>query len=87
MVNVARFGEADDRMNQEVGLCLAGRAEREFLVRAVKRISGLEGDNAPPAQFAEIRPQFVRRIATHFEVVVHRLLNASDWATQIDRPR
>ncbi len=53
VVDIARLGHADDRVDQQVGLGLFRGAEGQFLVRAVQRVAGLEGDDAAPAQLAE----------------------------------
>ena len=85
VVNVARLGHADDRMDQKVRLSFLGSAEGQFLVRAVQRVAGLEGDDARPAELAEIGAQFVRRVATALEIIVDGLLDADDRAAQVDR--
>ena len=84
MVHIAGFGQADDRVDQQVRLCFPGRAEGQFLMRAVQRVARLEGNYAAPAQLAEIGAQFVRGVAAAAEIVMHRLLDAGDRATQID---
>ena len=84
VVDVARLGQAHDRVDQQVGLRFAGGAEGQFLVRAVQRVAGLEGDDLAPAQLAEIGAQFVGRVAAGAEIVMHRLLDAGDRAAQID---
>ena len=87
VVDVARFGHANHRMDQQVRLRLARRAERQFLMGAVQRVAGLECHDLVPAHLAEIGAQFVRRVAPRFEIIMHRGLQAFDLATQIDRPR
>ena len=49
VVDVARFGEADDGVDEDVCLAGAGGADGELAVGAVHRVSGLEGDDAGPA--------------------------------------
>jgi hypothetical protein len=46
VVDVAGLGHADDGVDQKVRLRLAGRAEGQFLVRAVEGVAGLEGHDA-----------------------------------------
>ena len=84
VVDVARLGHADDGVDQQVRLGLTRGAEGQFLVRAVQWVPGLEGHDLAPAQLAEQRAQFVRRVAAGLEVIMHRLLDAGDRATQID---
>ena len=52
MVHVAGFRHADNRVDQQVGLCFLGGAEGQFLMRAVQRVAGLERHNLGPAEFA-----------------------------------
>ena len=85
VVHIARLGHADDRMDQQVGLCLARGAEGQFLMGTVQRVAGLESDDAAPAQLAEMRAQLVRGVAAAAEIVMRRLLDAGDRAAQIDR--
>ncbi len=87
MVDVARLGHADDRVDQQVGLRFPGGAEGQFLVRAVQRVAGLEGDDLAPAELAEEGAQLVRRVAAGAEIVVHGLLDAGDRAAEIDLAR
>ncbi len=54
---------------------------------AVQRVAGLEGHDLAPTQLAEIGAQLVRRVAAGAEVVMHRLLDAHNRATQIDLTR
>ena len=84
MINVAGFGHANNRVDQQVGLGFAGGAEGQLLVGAVQRVAGLEGDNFAPADFAEIGAQFIWGVAAGAEIIVHRLLDAGDRAAQID---
>ena len=45
VIDIARLGHADDRMDQQVGLELAGGAQRQLVVSAVHGVAGLEGDD------------------------------------------
>ena len=76
-----------DGVDEKVRLRLAGGAEGQLLVRPVQRVAGLEGDDPPPAELAEVGAQLVRGVAAAAEVVVHRLLDAGDRPAEIDRPR
>ncbi|OIQ66300.1 hypothetical protein GALL_521330 [mine drainage metagenome] len=84
MVDVAGFGHADHRVDQQVGLRLTRGAERQFLVGAVQRVARLERDDATPAELAEIGAQLVGRVAAAFEVIVHGLLDAGDRAAKVN---
>jgi hypothetical protein len=85
VVDVAGLGHADDGVDQQVGLRLLRGAEGEFLMRAVKRVAGLEGHDAAPAELAEIGAELVRRVAAGLEVVVDGLLDSGHGAAEIDR--
>ncbi|MPL71146.1 hypothetical protein SDC9_16917 [bioreactor metagenome] len=87
VVDIAGLGEADHRVDQQVRLGFLRGAEGQLLVRAVQRVAGLEGDDLAPAELAEIGAQFVRRVATGLEIVMHRRLDAGDRAAEIDRAR
>jgi hypothetical protein len=87
VVDVARLRHADDGVDEEVRLRLLGRAEGQLLMRAVERVAGLEGDDAAPAELAEIGAEFVRRVAAGLEVVVDGRLDAGHRAAEVDRPR
>ena len=60
MVYVAGFGETDDGMDEDVGLMSSGRADGEFAVGSVHWVAGLEGYDAGPVEFREMRTQFGR---------------------------
>ena len=45
VVDVARLGHADDRVDEQVGAFFLRGAERELVVGAVHRVAGLEGDD------------------------------------------
>jgi hypothetical protein len=74
-------------VDQQVGLRLLGGAEGQFLVRAVQRVAGLEGDDLAPAELAEIGAQLVRRVAAGAEIVMRRRLDAGDRPAEIDLAR
>ena len=72
-------------MNQQVGLDFAGGAQREFLVRAVHRVAGLERDDLAPAELLEALANFGGRVAQVLEIVVRRLLNSGELAANVNR--
>ncbi len=86
MVDVARPRHADHRMQEQIALALARRTEREFLVRAVHRVSGLERDDLAPAELAEPSAQLRRRVAQQLEVVMHRRLDAAQPSSDVYGP-
>jgi hypothetical protein len=70
VIEVARLGHADHRLDDQVRLDLLGRPQRQLLVRAVHRVAGLERHHAPPAQPRELGPQLRGREPQRGEVVV-----------------
>ncbi len=87
VIDVAGFCHANNRVDQQVCLRLAGGPEGQFLMRTVQGIACLEGDNLAPAEFAEIGAQFIWRVAPGAEIIMHRLLDAGHGSTQIDLAR
>ena len=86
MIDITGFCHADNRMDQQVGLCLFGGAERQFLMRPMQRIASLKRNHFAPAKFAEIGPQFIWRIASAAKIIMHRWLDTYHWPTEINRP-
>lgn len=58
VVDVTGLGQTDDGVDQDIGLAGAGRANSQFTVSTVHGVTGLESDNAGPAQFVEVNAQF-----------------------------
>ncbi len=83
VVDVAGFGQTDNRVDQQVGLRFTRGAKGQFLMRPVQWVAGLERHNLAPAQLAEIGAQFVWGVATGAEIVMDRLLQTGDRATKI----
>lgn len=57
VVNVAGLGEADDGVDEDVGLAGAGSTDGEFAVGAVHGVAGLEGDDLRPAELLEVEAE------------------------------
>lgn len=58
VVDVARFSETDDGVDQDIRPVLPSSANSEFSVGAVHRVSRLESDDFAPSEFVEICSQF-----------------------------
>jgi len=58
VVDVTGLGEADNRVNQHVGLAGAGRAHGELAVSTMHGVPGLEGDDFGPAKLVEMEAEF-----------------------------
>jgi len=85
VIDVARLGHADGRVNEEAGLDLFRGAESEFDVRAVHRVARLESDDAAPALVGEIGTKLGRGEAQRFKIVMARELEAFEPAANIPR--
>ena len=57
VVDVAGLREANDRVDQHVGLTGAGGADCELSVGAVHGVARLEGDDLGPAKLIEVKTQ------------------------------
>lgn len=58
VVNVTGLGETDDGVDQDIGLARASRANGQLTVSTVHGVTGLESDNAGPAQLVEVNTEF-----------------------------
>ena len=58
VVDIAGLGQADHRVDQQVGLALARGTEGQFLVSAMQRVARLERHDLAPAELAEAAAQF-----------------------------
>ena len=86
VVEVARLGHADDRMDEEIGLRLLGGGERQLAVRAVHRVAGLERHHPAPAAAGQLLPHLGRGEAQGPEVVMGGELQAFEAAGEGDPP-
>ena len=62
MVDVTGLGEADDRVDKDIGLALAGGADSELTVSTVHRVAGLEGDDLAPSELLEVCAELSRGV-------------------------
>jgi hypothetical protein len=58
VVNVTGLGETDNGVNQDIGLAGASSANGQLTVSTVHGVTGLESDNAGPAQLVEVNTEF-----------------------------
>ncbi len=72
MIDISRFGYADDWVNQETAANLLRRPLGELFVSAVQWVTGLEGDNAAPAERFKVLAQLGGRAPQVDEIVVRR---------------
>lgn len=57
VVNVTRLGQTNDGVDQDVSLARASRADGQLTVSTVHGVTGLESDNAGPAQLVEVNAE------------------------------
>ena len=60
VVDVPGLGHAHDRVNEQVGFDLRRRSKRQFLMRPVHRVPGLERDHLRPSELGKLRPKLRR---------------------------
>jgi hypothetical protein len=84
VIDVARLGHPHHRVDQQVGLEIAGGPQRELVVGAVHGVSGLESDNLAPAQTTEAAPGLLGGQAEADEIVVGRQLDPLDTTADGD---
>jgi hypothetical protein len=72
VVDVARLGQPDHRVDEQVGAALLGRPEGDLLVGPVHGVAGLEGHDLGPAHLLELVAHLGRGLAQRAEVVVVR---------------
>ena len=83
VVDVAGLGEADDGVDEDVGLAGAGGADGQLAVGAVHGVAGLEGDDAGPAELGEVRAELGRGVAQGDVVVVVEAVDGADGAADV----
>ena len=54
VINVTRLGQADDGVDENVGMVRTGSADGQLSVGAVHGVTGLEGDDSGPAELVEV---------------------------------
>ena len=54
MVDIAGFGQPDDRVDEDVGPSLSGRADGKLAMGAMHRVAGLKGNNFAPREFMKV---------------------------------
>lgn len=69
VVDVTGLGEADDRVNEDIGLAGAGSAHCELAMGAVHGVPGLERDDLLPAELVEVQTQ-LSGCVTQTDIVV-----------------
>jgi hypothetical protein len=57
MVDVTGLGQADDGLDEDVGLLGASGADRQLTVSAVHGVSGLEGNDLLPSELVKVRAE------------------------------
>ena len=84
VVDVTGLGQADHRVEQQVGLGDLGGALGQLLVRPVHRVAGLECDDPGPAPLLEPMPEIGGLVAQLPEIVLGRPGDAAQPAAEVD---
>ena len=74
MIDIARFGHPDHRMQQQDPIELISGALGELLVDSMERVAGLESDDIAVAHMRQLLPRLRRRETDFFEIEVPRQL-------------
>ena len=83
MVDVAWFGQADHRVDEDVSLAGTGSANGQFPVGSVHGVASLKGNDARPAEFFEVNSEFRWSVAQGDVVVVDESGDGIDLAAYI----
>ena len=83
MVDVAWFGQADHRVDEDVSLAGTGSANGQFSVGSVHGVASLKGNDARPAEFFEVNSEFRWSVAQCDVVVVVESGDGIDLAAYI----
>lgn len=83
VVNVTGLGQADDGVDEDVGLAGAGSADRQLTVSAVHGVPGLESDDLGPAKLVKVQTQFGGRVAETDIVVVLQAVDGLELAADV----
>ncbi len=70
VVDVAWFGQADNRVDEDVSLTSSGSADGQFSMGSVHGVTRLKGNDARPAELFEVHSKFRWSIAQSAVVVV-----------------
>lgn len=84
VVNVAWFGQADNRVDEDISLAGSGSADGQFSMGSVHGIAGLKGNDARPAEFLEVDSEFGWSIAQSDVVVVIESRDGFDLAPYVE---
>jgi hypothetical protein len=84
VVNVAGLGEADDGVDEDIGLAGAGSADRQLTMGAVHGVARLERDDLLPAELVEVQTQFRGRIPQTDIVVVLQAVDGLELAADVE---
>ena len=83
VVDVTWLRHADHRVDEDVGLALAGGADGQLTMSTMHWVPGLEGHDARPAEFVEVQTKLSGGVAETNVVVVHEAVNGLDLAADV----
>lgn len=61
-VDVSRFGESDDGVNEDVCLSISSGSNGQFSMSSMHGVSSLESDDSSPREFVEVSSEFSRGV-------------------------
>jgi hypothetical protein len=83
VVNVTGLGQANDGVDEDVGLAGAGSADRQLTVSAVHGVPGLESDDLGPAKLVKVQTQFGGRVPETDIVVVLQAVDGLELTADV----
>ena len=83
VIDIARLGHSDHRMDEQARLGFLGGAQRELEMRAMQWVPCLEGNDPPPAKHRELCPQLRGSVTQVAIVVMHGGVHALEPAGNI----
>ncbi|VUC36812.1 unnamed protein product [Clonostachys rosea] len=84
VVNVTGLGQADNGVNEDVGLLRASGTDGQLTVSAVHGVASLEGDDLLPAELVEVSAELSGGEAQLQEIIVLQTLDSLELATNIE---
>ena len=83
VVDVAWFGQADNRVDEDVCLASSGSPDGQFSMGSMHGVASLKGNNARPAEFFKVNSEFRWSVAQGDVVVVIESGNGIDLAAYV----
>ena len=84
MVDISRFGQTYDWVNEDIGSSLSSGSDGKFSMSSVHWVSSLESDDFSPCDLVEMGSEFGRGVSEGDVVVVFWCLNGLNRTTNVE---